>query len=164
MARLQLEGDVALRRARCATPKRLQEGAKETGSDEDWETDGDEGEEEAAAKRTLTGPGSLAPKNVDRAYFWISYLRDTIIPERKLRQSAEILGIPTGTRQGLRNQPFQVQTSRGGTDQDQRVYRMPLKDEARKKQEKVKSDQGSSVTDRAAGRPAAFLSKARLLA
>ena len=37
---------------RAATPKRLQEGAKETGSDEDWETDDDEGEEEAAASES----------------------------------------------------------------------------------------------------------------
>ena len=34
---------------RAATQKRLQEGAKDTGSDEDLETDDDEGEEEAAA-------------------------------------------------------------------------------------------------------------------
>ena len=41
------------RRGECAaTPKCLQEGAKDTRSDEDWETDDDEGEEEAAASES----------------------------------------------------------------------------------------------------------------
>ena len=41
---------------RAATPKRFQEGGKETGSDEGRETDDDEGEEEAAARKEPSWP------------------------------------------------------------------------------------------------------------
>ena len=57
------------RRASAATPKRLQEGPKDTGSDENWETEDDEGEEEAVASES---------KHVATAKFW-----SRVCPPRK---------------------------------------------------------------------------------